>query len=110
MFFRCCLAITRAGALTIAELEANHLPAILIPLPTAAENHQYYNALAQQEKGVAILLEQSKLTPFSLVENIKKITENLEIYRNKLAALPPNEAAQKIVNYILNYLNNKEEK
>ena len=110
MFSHCCLAITRAGAMTIAELEANHLPAILIPLPTAAENHQYYNALAQQEKGVAILLEQSKLTPYSLVENIKKISENLEIYRNKLTALPPNEAAQKIVDYILNYLNNKEEK
>ncbi len=56
-----------------------------------------------------MLLEQSKLTPFSLVENIKKITENLEYYRNKLASLPPNQAAQKIIEYILNYLNSKEE-
>ncbi len=109
MFSQCSLAITRAGAMTIAELEENRLPAILIPLPTAAENHQYYNALSQQEKGVAVLLEQSKLTPFSLVENIKKITENLEYYRNKLASLPPNQAAQKIIEYILNYLNSKEE-
>ena len=43
------------------------------------------------------------------LENIKKITENLEYYRNKLASLPPNQAAQKIIEYILNYLNSKEE-
>jgi len=104
MLSRCSLAITRAGAMTIAELEENHLPAILIPLPTAAENHQYYNALAQQEKGVAMLLEQSKLTPVTLIAGIKEMTANRDSYLNRLCSLPPNRAAEKIIAYILNYL------
>ncbi|MEN6445727.1 MAG: undecaprenyldiphospho-muramoylpentapeptide beta-N-acetylglucosaminyltransferase [Candidatus Cloacimonas sp.] len=109
MLSRCQLAVTRAGAMTIAELEENRLPAILIPLPTAAENHQYYNALAQQDKGVAVLLKQSELTPSTLVENIQKVSADLDNYLKRFAALPPNQAAEKIVKHILSYLQNEEE-
>ena len=106
MLSKCKLAITRSGAMTIAELEENRIPAILIPLPTAAENHQYYNALAQKEKGVAMLLEQANLSTLTLIESIKKMSENLEYYQNNLVSLPKNQAAEKIVQYILNYLQN----
>ena len=82
---------------------------ILIPLPTAAENHQYYNALAQQEKGVAMLLEQKDLSLLTLVESLKKMSENLAYYQDNLFSLPKNQAAEKIVHYIINYLQNKGE-
>jgi len=97
-------AITRAGAMTIAELEENKVPAILIPLPTAAENHQYYNAREQQEKGVAILLPQNQLTPASLMEAINLLKAELINYRNALGKLPPNTASSRIVDSILDQI------
>lgn len=90
------IAITRAGAMTIAELEENRIPAILIPLPSAAENHQYYNALEQQEKGVAFLLEQSHLNSSSLLDSLDIVACNLDDYKVKLNSIPPNQAALNI--------------
>jgi UDP-N-acetylglucosamine--N-acetylmuramyl-(pentapeptide) pyrophosphoryl-undecaprenol N-acetylglucosamine transferase len=51
------LIISRAGAITIAELIATNIPAILIPYPKAIENHQFYNAnfLVKNNKAVMIL-------------------------------------------------------
>ncbi len=95
------LAITRAGALTIAELEASALPAILIPLPTAAENHQYHNALAQKNKGVAELINQTDLSPQTLLSVIKTMDRHL--MRERLHQLPPNTAAEQIANDILSF-------
>lgn len=95
------IAITRAGAMTIAELEENRIPSILIPLPSAAENHQYYNALEQQEKGVALLLEQSNLSPTSLLDSLDMVSRSLDEYKAKLCCLPINQAASKITNDLL---------
>lgn len=99
MMLRADLAITRAGAMTIAELESAALPAVLIPLPTAAENHQYYNALAQKQKGVAELIPQKDLSPQNLLSTIK--TMDREAMRSRLLALPVNSAAEMIVKDIL---------
>ncbi|MDD2229077.1 MAG: undecaprenyldiphospho-muramoylpentapeptide beta-N-acetylglucosaminyltransferase [Candidatus Cloacimonetes bacterium] len=98
------LAITRAGAMTIAELEENRVPSILIPLPSAAENHQYFNALEQQEKGVSLLLEQFKLTPETLINAIEIVVSNVSEYKAKLEGLPQNQATQKITNDLLIHL------
>jgi len=98
------VAITRAGALTIAELEQSRLPAVLIPLPTAAENHQYYNALEQQEKGLALILQQKDLTPENLITAIHEILDAHEDYKSRLAKLPPNNASLEITRQILEYL------
>lgn len=94
------LAITRAGAMTIAELEATQLPAILIPLPTAAENHQYFNAIAQQQKGCASLLKQSDLNSSTLLSTIEAL--DLASMKQKLMALPPNHVTGLIIDDILN--------
>jgi len=56
------IAIARAGAMSIAEFCAWGIPAVLIPLPTAAQDHQTYNAAAVAESGAAIHLPQSQLT------------------------------------------------
>lgn len=54
------LAITRGSATTLAELELFQIPKIIIPLPTAASNHQFFNAREYQKSG-DILLLQSKI-------------------------------------------------
>jgi UDP-N-acetylglucosamine--N-acetylmuramyl-(pentapeptide) pyrophosphoryl-undecaprenol N-acetylglucosamine transferase len=56
------LALARAGAMTTAELFAWQLPAILVPLPTAAADHQSVNARTLEAAGAAINLPQSALT------------------------------------------------
>jgi len=52
------LVVARAGALTLAELAIMRRPAILIPLPTAADDHQNTNAFAFQHAGAALVLPQ----------------------------------------------------
>jgi undecaprenyldiphospho-muramoylpentapeptide beta-N-acetylglucosaminyltransferase len=61
------LMVTRAGASTIAELAATGTPAIVVPWPGAAENHQVDNARTLSDAGGAILLEESELTADRLV-------------------------------------------
>jgi UDP-N-acetylglucosamine--N-acetylmuramyl-(pentapeptide) pyrophosphoryl-undecaprenol N-acetylglucosamine transferase len=54
-------AISRAGAMSLAELCAWGIPSILVPLPTAAANHQYHNAVALAEAGAAVMVEEKEL-------------------------------------------------
>ena len=67
------LIICRAGASTISELSAVKLPAILVPLPTAVDDHQTKNALTLVNAGAAKLLAQSELTPERLHDLILEI-------------------------------------
>jgi UDP-N-acetylglucosamine--N-acetylmuramyl-(pentapeptide) pyrophosphoryl-undecaprenol N-acetylglucosamine transferase len=60
------IALSRAGAMATAELLAWGLPMLLVPLPTAAADHQTHNAKALEAAGAAIVLEEAKLTPDSL--------------------------------------------
>jgi UDP-N-acetylglucosamine--N-acetylmuramyl-(pentapeptide) pyrophosphoryl-undecaprenol N-acetylglucosamine transferase len=55
------LAICRAGAMTCAELAVAGLPAILVPLPSAAGDHQTFNARALEEAGAAVLRKESEV-------------------------------------------------
>lgn len=57
------LAVSRAGAMSTAELLAWGIPSILIPLPTAAADHQTHNAEALAEAGAAVHLPQAGLDP-----------------------------------------------
>ncbi len=54
-------AVSRAGAMSSAELCAWGVPTILVPLPTAAANHQFHNAVALQGAGAAVMVEESEL-------------------------------------------------
>ncbi|HEX8692482.1 MAG TPA: UDP-N-acetylglucosamine--N-acetylmuramyl-(pentapeptide) pyrophosphoryl-undecaprenol N-acetylglucosamine transferase [Longimicrobium sp.] len=56
-------AVSRAGAMALAELCAWGVPAVLVPLPTAAANHQHHNALALSEAGAALMVEEKDLAP-----------------------------------------------
>ncbi len=73
------LAISRAGASTISELCSVGLPAILIPLSSAAENHQFYNAKALEDSGAGWCFEQNKITADKLANKILVLVKNRDI-------------------------------
>jgi len=64
------LVVSRAGMITVAELCAWGLPNILVPLPTAAADHQSYNARVLAEAGASLLLPQSELSPEKLAATV----------------------------------------
>jgi UDP-N-acetylglucosamine--N-acetylmuramyl-(pentapeptide) pyrophosphoryl-undecaprenol N-acetylglucosamine transferase len=64
------VAVSRAGASSLAEFAACRLPAILIPYPSAADHHQYYNALAFVRGGAARALPPGRLSPELLTQEI----------------------------------------
>ncbi len=70
------LIISRAGANSIAEILTLGKPSILIPLPSAASDHQLKNAQYVQRKGAAIWLSEERLTAASLGDIIERIIED----------------------------------
>ncbi len=70
------LVVSRAGATTLAEIAARGLPAILIPYPYAAGNHQEYNARHLEKKGAAKVILDRDLTPDRLVKTVLEIVND----------------------------------
>ncbi len=70
------LVVCRAGATTIAEIEVRGLPAILIPYPYAANNHQEYNAKALVKGGAAIMIKDRDLTGHRLWEEVSSLSRD----------------------------------
>ena len=77
------LAICRAGALTVSELAAAGLAAVLVPFPAAVDDHQTYNARLLVRQGAAILLSERELT----VERLAAELERLCVGRERLVAM-----------------------
>ncbi|MDR1677209.1 MAG: undecaprenyldiphospho-muramoylpentapeptide beta-N-acetylglucosaminyltransferase [Deltaproteobacteria bacterium] len=69
------LAVTRAGALTLAELLAAKLPAVLVPLPTAAGDHQTMNAQAVSNLGLARMVQESEISQGGLERTVFELLE-----------------------------------
>jgi len=67
------LVVSRAGALTLAEITACGKPCILIPFPFATADHQRYNAQALEKKGAAMVILQKDLTPRVLADRITSL-------------------------------------
>ena len=67
------LVIARAGASTIAELTAAGRPAILIPLPSATDDHQTVNAREMAKAGGARMIAQRNFTPVELAKQMQKL-------------------------------------
>lgn len=70
------LALVRAGAMTTAELFAWEIPAVLVPLPTAAADHQSVNARTLEAAGAAIHLPQAELTTDRLDATIRSLVDD----------------------------------
>src|SRR5207244_6642494 len=69
------LVVSRAGAMTVAELCAWGKPSILVPLPTAAANHQTHNARALAAAGAALFLAEHDLTAHALAQLIGELLD-----------------------------------
>jgi len=79
------LIIARAGASTIAELTAAGRPAILVPLPSATDDHQTANARELAKAGGARMIEQSEFTPEVLAAQIEAIAGEPQALANAAA-------------------------
>jgi UDP-N-acetylglucosamine--N-acetylmuramyl-(pentapeptide) pyrophosphoryl-undecaprenol N-acetylglucosamine transferase len=98
------LAVCRSGAMTLAELQAAALPAILVPFPHAAGNHQLHNALSYVKSGGAIVIEDKDLSGdklLAIIRNLLADRERLTQMRQALAALPKQDTAQLIAGELL---------
>ena len=94
------LVVCRAGATTIAELTAAGRPALFIPLPTAADDHQRRNAEVLAQAGAAELIEQKDLTGALLAERIAGLAaddERRQAMAQAAAAFAKPDAAREIV-------------
>jgi len=94
------LAIARAGASTLWELSATGLPALFIPYPYAASDHQYYNAKFLLEKELAWLMREDAIDTEAV---LALLDENLSHKSRGLLEIVEKEGAQQIAAYLTQF-------
>ncbi len=93
------LVVCRSGALTVTEIAVVGVPAIMIPFPFAAENHQYFNAKTLENVGAGIIIEEKDLTKEKLEKAIEDIIfddEKLEAMAKNAKSVGDNKALERI--------------
>ena len=101
------LVLCRAGASTLAELTACGKPAILVPYPHAADDHQRHNALALRNRGAAHVILDGELTGERIYESLRRYMQdparlNEQAIQSRRLGRP--HAARDIVNTCLEML------
>ena len=93
------IAVARAGALTLAELAACRVPAVLVPYPHAAGDHQRRNAEALVTRGCARLVGERELSERDILDDVIELLETgqAETMRGMLAACAPDEPAADVI-------------
>ncbi|MEM9507983.1 MAG: undecaprenyldiphospho-muramoylpentapeptide beta-N-acetylglucosaminyltransferase [Cyanobacteria bacterium P01_E01_bin.35] len=102
---RANLAISRAGAGTITELTFTGTPAVLIPYPYAAEDHQTYNAQELADAGAAVVYQQAELTSEVLQAQVSQWLRSPELLTdmaNKAQALAVADSAERLAKLVRN--------
>ena len=103
------IIVSRAGAIAIAEIVAVGKPAIFIPLPSAAEDHQTKNALSLTEKGAGVLLKESQAEE-KIVKEISTLVKSSEKRNeiiNNLKAFSTDDATENIVKEVVRLIEEK---
>jgi len=98
-FKKADFAVSRAGASTLWELSANCLPALFIPYPYAAKNHQYFNAKVLVDKNAAIIKTEKELNKELFMDIIEKL--ELEKMSERLKKTISKDGIKLIANIIL---------
>jgi UDP-N-acetylglucosamine--N-acetylmuramyl-(pentapeptide) pyrophosphoryl-undecaprenol N-acetylglucosamine transferase len=101
------LAVCRAGAMSTAELLNQGLPAILVPLPSAAANHQMHNARSLEHAGVAVVAPESELTGGALWKEVARLLgapSRLQDMRTAALSLARPHAARDIASDVETFL------
>lgn len=99
--------IARAGSGSIFEIAAVGLASILVPLPSAAADHQAKNAYAYAQTGAALIIEEANLTPNFFFEKLKYLfshPEKIEKMKEEALRFSKPLAAKTIARHILEYL------
>lgn len=98
------LIISRAGALSVAEILVTGRPSVLIPSPNVTGNHQYFNAKAVADKGGAILIEEKDIDTDNFRETVRELendTERLRLMGEKAHELAAGSASDIIYEEIV---------
>ena len=97
------LVVSRAGASSISELCLLGKPAILVPSPNVAENHQYHNAMALVNKQAAILVEDAKAQDLLVSTAIQTIgdAQRLSTLSANILLLAQRDSALRIAEEVL---------
>jgi len=98
-FGRSDLLVCRSGASTVAEVTAAGKPAIFVPFPRAADDHQRRNAEAIAEAGAAVLIPESELAPARLAQTVTELLSNpvrLQEMSAKARTLGHKDAAEQV--------------
>jgi UDP-N-acetylglucosamine--N-acetylmuramyl-(pentapeptide) pyrophosphoryl-undecaprenol N-acetylglucosamine transferase len=109
----CDFVISRAGAMTIAELIAMNLPAVLVPFPGAAANHQYKNAKTLADAGAAMIVKDNDSLTSGIENAIEKLKSNIQMrndIKENLKQFYNPDAINKIAETIDEVLKLKKEK
>jgi UDP-N-acetylglucosamine--N-acetylmuramyl-(pentapeptide) pyrophosphoryl-undecaprenol N-acetylglucosamine transferase len=99
LFQRADLAISRAGAGTLTELAVTQTPALLIPFPYAAEDHQAFNAKIFADAGAALVFRQSELTAEVLESKVLHLLRSPELLQemaHKSGTLAVTDSAKRL--------------
>src|SRR5664279_3906959 len=72
------VAVSRAGASSLAEMAALRLPSLLVPFPAAADNHQFFNARIFALSGSARLLEQKESSPEKVAAILTELVDDAD--------------------------------
>lgn len=81
------VVISRAGAMSIAEIIGFNIPSLLIPYPFAKDNHQTYNALHLSRNEAAITIKEKNIDTHTLIKSLKILIKNYTFYKNNLLGL-----------------------
>ena len=101
------MVLSRAGAITLSEIQAMGKPAILIPSPNVAENHQYHNAMALVDAGAADIIEEKDLTGELLIKKADamlsdpKVLEECTENSKKMAIVNANERIYSVIKKVV---------
>jgi len=97
------LVISRAGAMTLSEIEAKGKASILVPSPNVAENHQFHNAMALVRREAGEIIEEKDLTGEALWRKVEKILSDPDRLRSlgenaaKMEILDANQRIYKVI-------------
>ena len=113
LYSRADLVISRAGATTLAELSVMGLPALLIPYPHAADDHQRTNALYYEDGGAARMFPENELSGEILsgeISGLLKKPELLNRMSSNMKSMGKSEATDCIIDECLMLIDNKKAK
>jgi len=102
-FAQADLLVCRSGASTVAEITAAGKPAIFVPFPQAADDHQRRNAEAIVQGGAAVLVPQDELTPQGLAKTVVELLDErgrLQQMGERARALSHHDAAGRVARMV----------